>query len=93
MKKLLIISLLTTFLLTGCGMSNSNNTKQMAYFKDTGVVIKDSMDREYHIIKDPNDYLYFRTDVVYYSISPVLDKDGKYTKDINTIKEMYRIEK
>lgn len=85
-KYLIVLLLLTLVLLSGCGnMKNSigvNESNAIMVFSDTGIDVRNNFDRIYHIIKDKNGYLYYCSDVEN-NLTPVLDSEGKHTKDIN----------
>lgn len=86
--KLLLIVALSALTLQGCNAGNSisdmsKESEAKIWFEDTGIVVKNSWDRVYHIVKDGNGYLYYMVIGDSASLERVLDENGNSTKDIS----------
>lgn len=85
--KLILIITLSALTLQGCNVNNTTADMSKAadaqlWFEDTGIMVKDSEGRIYHIVKDKNGYLYYSkgSNAV---LEKVLDENGNSTKDIS----------
>lgn len=84
--KLILIVTLSALALQGCNMQNSvdNMSKEdeaTLWFEDTGIIVKDSYDKVYHILKDKNGWLYYNCQGESAVLEKVLDENGNSTKD------------
>lgn len=86
--RMALVLTLTALTLQGCNAYNtigdaSKVEDAQLRFEDTGVVVKDSVDRVYHIVKDKNGYLYYCGQGESAVLEKVLDGNGNSTKDIS----------
>lgn len=86
-KKLLVLSVLSLLVFSGCGKSAN------PYFTEVGISFEDSTGYSYDLYADPYGWLYFRPQALSGSaMLPLLGEDGLPTKDY-TILEQYDISK
>lgn len=86
--RMALVLTLTALTLQGCNAYNtigdsSKVEDAQLWFEDTGVVVKDPVDRVYHIVKDKNGYLYYCCQGESAVLEKVLDENGNSTKDIS----------
>lgn len=84
--KLILITTLLALALQGCNVQNTIDDMGKEYgatlwFEDTGIVVKDSYDKVYHILKDKNGWLYYNCQGDSAILEKVLDENGNSTKD------------
>lgn len=84
--KLILIVTLSALALQGCNVQNTiddmgKEDGATLWFEDTGIVVKDSYDKVYHILKDKNGWLYYNCQGDSAILEKVLDENGNSTKD------------
>lgn len=84
--KLILIITLSALALQGCNVQNTigdigKEDGATLWFEDTGIVVKDSYDKVYHILKDKNGWLYYNCQGDSAILEKVLDENGNITKD------------
>ena len=84
--KLLLVITLSALALQGCNVHNTmgdinKEDDAKLWFEDTGIIVKDSSNRIYHILKDRNGWLYYNCQGESAVLEKVLDENGNSTKD------------
>lgn len=85
--RMALVLTLIALTLQGCNLNNttadlSKVDDAQLWFEDTGIMVKDSEGRIYHIVKDKNGYLYYSKGSSAF-LEKVIDENGNSTKDIS----------